>query len=61
MATETMSMKRAAAKVLEEADGPLHTDEITKRALDRQLVRTKGRKRSRDGRPSRPAGWPFHA
>ena len=38
-----MSMKQAAARILEEAEGPLHTDEITKRALDRQLVRTKGK------------------
>ena len=43
MATETMSMKQAATRILEEAEGPLHTDEITTRALDRKLVRTKGK------------------
>lgn len=43
MTTETMSMKQAAEKVLTDADGPLHTGEITRRALDQQLVRTKGK------------------
>jgi hypothetical protein len=43
MATETMSMKKAAEKVLAETGGPLHSEEITKRALDEQLVKTKGK------------------
>ncbi len=46
MATTTpkrRSMKDAAEKVLRDAEGPLHSDEITRRALDRKLIATKGK------------------
>lgn len=43
MATDTMSMKRAAEEILLEADGPLHSEEITRRALEKRLIKTKGK------------------
>lgn len=38
-----LPMKEAAQKILEEAGGPLRSDEITKRALDGGLIKTKGK------------------
>jgi restriction system protein len=41
-ATKPMTMKDAAAKVLEEAGGPLRPAEITERALKGKLIHTEG-------------------
>lgn len=40
---ETMSMKAAAEKILQEAGGPLRSDEITQRALDGGMIKTSGK------------------
>ena len=44
-ATESLSFADAAERILQEADGqsPMHYVEITRRALDRKLIRTEGR------------------
>ena len=39
----TMSMKDAAEKILQDAGGPLKADVITQRALDEGLIATKGK------------------
>ena len=36
-------MRDAAERVLRDAGGPLHTDEITRRALEQKLIQTKGK------------------
>ena len=43
MTTKTTSMKQAAKQILTEAGGPMKSDEITQRALDQGLVKTKGK------------------
>jgi len=42
-ATETLPMKQAAARILEEAEGPMKADDITEVALERGLVKSKGK------------------
>lgn len=41
--TKTMPMKDAAAKILEEAGGPLKSDEITRVAQEQKLLKSKGK------------------
>jgi restriction system protein len=43
MAATGLTTKQAAERVLREAGGPLHADEITRRALNGGLINTKGK------------------
>lgn len=42
-ATKTMSMREAAHKLLDEEGGPLKVNTITKRAMDKGLIKTEGK------------------
>lgn len=43
MAANTMSMREAAEKLLTDAEGPMKVKDITEIALERKMIKTKGK------------------